>query len=97
MAGDANLTEGELAKVDVGCFVQCSSPKRASKESSPSFLGVRTSRNPKKVLLLARGWPTQALGDHRLSMLRDKQDCCQGWGTVRTTDEGRDSTKLAQV
>lgn len=62
VAGDANLTEGELAKVDVGCFVQCSSPKRASKESSPSFLGVRTSRNPKQVLLLARGWPTQALG-----------------------------------
>lgn len=97
MAGDANRTEGELAKVDVGCFVQCSSPKRASKESSPLLLRSKNFQKSKESSVAGQGVAHAGLGDHCLSMLRDEQDCCQGWGTVRTTDEGRDSTKLVQV
>lgn len=97
MAGDANLTEGESDKLDVECFAQCSSPRRASKESSPLLLKRKNFQEPRESFITGQGVAHLGLGDHRLSMLRDKQDCCWGWGTMRTTGEGGDSTKLGQV
>lgn len=87
MAGDVNLGEGELDKIE--CFAQCSSPRRASKESNPLLFKSKSFQEPRESYIAGQGVAHLGLGD--------KQDCCQGWGTVRTTGEGGDSTKLAQV
>lgn len=55
-----------MDKIDIECFAQCSTPRRASKESRPFLLKRKNFQEPRESSIAGQGVARLDLGDHCL-------------------------------